>query len=346
MRRMHQPSLDNKTDFAAHPQILLDSDGERLVTIVKATFELHEGQIAVAPPERARGLRFADLPWDKKKPDSIAYPADVCLRKPGTDVVLVAKACAPHGRPVPSFDVRVEVGPLRRSLVVFGQRLWTERGAGLSAPAPIAEIEMRYDFAWGGRDDDDPADLLEEPRNPVGMGVTRTPAALTHTPAPNIEDPSYPIRSAKTAPPPAGVGPIGRSWEPRRRYAGTYDQTWQENLAPLLPEDFDDRYNLCASPGLIATPPLAGGEPVRLLNLSPQGGALAFNLPSVALEIEFRVKGREPVTFTPHLDTVLIDTYAAGPERPVVIEMVWRAHVKAPRRLKDARVIVRERRPS
>src|SRR5262245_3789268 len=95
-RRMHQPSLDNKTDFAAHPQILLDAESEKLVTIVKATFELHDGEIALAPPERARGIRFADFPWDKKKPDSIAYPADVCVRKPGTDVVLVAMACAPQ----------------------------------------------------------------------------------------------------------------------------------------------------------------------------------------------------------------------------------------------------------
>jgi hypothetical protein len=340
---MHPPALDNKTDFAVHPQLLLDSEGEKLCAIVKATFELQGTELAVAPAERARGVRFADFPWEKDKPESIAYPADVCLRKPGTDVIFVAKACAPGGRPVPSFDVRVEVGPLRKSLLVFGQRLWVEKGAGISAPAPITEIEMRYEHAWGGRDDDDPAELLEEPRNPIGTGVTRKPAALTHTPAPHIEDPSFPIRSAKTAPPPAGLGVVGRSWEPRRRYAGTYDQAWQEHRAPLLPDDFDDRFNLCASPGLIATPPLSGGEPVRLLNLTPGGGALSFELPKVALEIELCVKGREPVVLTPHLDTVLFDLYEAGPEKPVTLEMVWRGHVKAPRRMRDARVIVRER---
>lgn len=344
---MDQPRLDNKTDFVAHPQLLLDRDGEKLVTIVKASFELTEdGKLELAPAERTRGIRFADLPWEEKKPESIAYPGDVCLRKPATDVVFVARAYAPGGEAVPSFDVRVEVGPLSKSLVVFGRRLWVEKGTGLTSPAPIAEIDMRYDHAWGGRDDSDPARLLEEPRNPIGTGVTRDPASLTHQPAPSIEDAAALIETARTAPPPAGIGPVGRAWEPRRRYAGTYDQTWQDFYAPLLPPDFDDRYNLCASPGLIADPPLVGGEPVRLWNLTPGGGALAFDLPVVKLLIGFEVKDRAPVVFTPHLDTVLVDLYAVGPEKPVAVELVWRAHVKAPRRMKDARVIVREQRDS
>ena len=340
---MHQAALDNKTDFAVHQQVLLDTEGERLVAIVKATFEIEGSDVVIAPAERTRGIRFSDFPWEEDRPESIAYPADVCVRKPATDVIFVARAYAPEGRAVPSFDVRVEVGPLRKSLVVFGPRFWLDKGGGLSEPQPISDIDMRYDHAWGGRDDEDPAELVEEPRNPVGTGVTRQPAALTHRPAPHIEDPSFPIRSARTAPPPAGIGPVGRSWEPRRSYVGTYGPAWQEFRAPLLPDDFDDRFNLCASPGLVATPPLEGGEPVRLLNLTPGGGALAFELPRVRLDIEFHVKGREPAVLRPHLDTVLIDLYMPTPEKPPAVEMVWRASVKAPRRLKDARIVVRER---
>jgi hypothetical protein len=44
----------------------------------------------------------------------------------------------------------------------------------------------------------------------------------------------------------------------------------------------------------------------------------------------------------PHLDTVLIDLLDVGPKEPIAIEMVWRAYVKAPRRVKDSRTIVRE----
>jgi len=341
---MHSPDLDNRTDFAAHPQMLLDRDGEKLATIVKATFELSSGESLELPPlERRRGLRVADIPWEKDKPESVAYPADICLRKPATDVIVVAKAHAPGGRPVPTFDVRVEVGHVSKSLAIFGRRFWLERGSGLTEPSPIAELELRYDYAWGGRDDEDPQHFVEEPRNPVGSGVTRNPAALTHRSAPHIEDPAHPITSVRTSPPPAGVGVVGRAWEPRRRYAGTYDQAWQEYRAPLLPENFDDRFNQCASPGLIAATPLRGGEPVRLLNLTPGGGALVFHLPRVAPEIEFRIEGRDPAVIKPHLDTVLVDLFALLPGQRAVVEMMWRASVPAPRRMKDARVVVRDR---
>ncbi|MEJ7735643.1 MAG: DUF2169 domain-containing protein, partial [Polyangiaceae bacterium] len=142
---MQPPALDNRTEFAVHPQLLADRDGEKLLVIVKASFELGpDGTPELAPEARSRGVRFADFPWDDKKPESIAYPADVCLRKPGTDVIFVAKAYAPGERPVPKFDVRVEVGKLAKSLVVFGRRLWLDGGSGLTAPSPVVEQDMRY----------------------------------------------------------------------------------------------------------------------------------------------------------------------------------------------------------
>lgn len=346
-RVLEQPKIDNKTDFFAHAQRLLDRDGEKLALIVKATFEHSEGgDFELAPPKRARGLRFADIPWEETKPASIAYPADLCLRKAATDVVLVATAHAPQGKAAPSIDVRVEAGPLKKSLVVFGPRIWTKDGIGLSSPAPILALDMRYDFAWGGTDDSDPDNFIEEPRNPVGMGISRSPQSLTHKAAPQIEDPSYPIQSSKTSPPPAGIGAIGRNFEPRRKYAGTYDLRWQEERAPLLPDDYDERFNQCASPGLMADPPLKGGEQVRLLNLIPGGGALSFQIPKISLEIQFHIEGKAPAIFQPHLDTLLIDLLAIGPKKPPTIELIYRAHTKAPRKLGSARILIRERKSS
>jgi hypothetical protein len=343
---MDAPALDNRTELAVHPQLVLDRDGEKLVTIVKATFELAEGFLELAPRDRARKIRAADLPWQKDKPESLAYPGDVCVRKPGTDVVFVGKAHSPGGRPAPSFDARLEVGPLAKSISVFGRRLWLDRGSGLTEPAPTDAVEVRYDLAWGGRDESDPAALVEESRNPVGRGVVRDPGALTHAPAPQIEDPSELITSVRTAPAPAGLGPIGRGWSPRRAYAGTYDETWRTERAPLLPDDFDDRHHQCASPGLVAARPLRGGEEVRLLNLTAGGGAVNFALPRVSPEIEIRVKGREPALFSPHLDTVLFDNLLAPRGAALVVEMVFRAHVPAPRRMREATIVVRERRIS
>ena len=61
-RAMQQPAVDNRTDFAVHPQLLLDAEGERLVVIVKATYELDGGKVVVAPRKRTRPVRFADVP--------------------------------------------------------------------------------------------------------------------------------------------------------------------------------------------------------------------------------------------------------------------------------------------
>jgi hypothetical protein len=338
-----QPPLDNRTNLTVHPQLFLGADGERLLVIVKATYELMpDGTLERAVPARMRPLWFVDVPWGKPEISSIAYHSDLFLRKPGTDVLVVAEAFAPRGEPVPSFDALVRVGRLEKACRIFGLRVWEKNGSGITPARPIARIEMRYDYAWGGFDDSDPEQIVDEPRNPIGMGAVRDAQVLTHRPAPNIEDPRFLIGDHKTRPPPAGVGPCGRHWEPRRRFAGTYDQSWQELRAPLPPKDFDDRFNVCASPGLHSEQPLLGGEQVALLNLVPGGGATQFTLPRVAPTIEFRVPGRDSRTVRPALDTVVIDTLALGPEKPLAVELCWRASTKAPRRLKDSATIVSE----
>jgi hypothetical protein len=342
---MDQPPVDNPTDLVAHPQVIADKEGERLVVMVKGTFlRAPDGAIELAPRRWQRKLRFADVPWGEPEKSSILYPADICVRKPGTDVIVVAKAHAPGGKPVPTFDAGVRVGPVQKIVRVFGLRVWAAEGTGLSPPRPVAEVEMRYDNAWGGLDDSDPEDVIEEPRNPVGTGVTRDHGALKHKPAPCIEDPSEPILTSRTRPAPAGLGAIGRHWEPRRRYTGTYDPAWLEERAPLPPKDQDDRVNLSATPDLVATPPLKGGEEAALYNLVPGGGTMSFLLPRFAVSIEFRVKGRPHEVIKPYLDTVLLDTLANPREedKPLTIEYVWRASVKAPRRMADASVRIRE----
>ncbi|XXT16018.1 DUF2169 domain-containing protein [Sorangium sp. So ce429] len=334
--------MDNRTDFVAAPFLLVGKDGERLVVVVKATFVHVAGQSELELSDRAeqRRIRSADVPWSDPEKSSIKYPADLCIAKPGTDVIVVAAAHAPGGRAAPFFDAGVRLGGLEKIIRVFGLRVWEAKGAGLSEPRPTTGIEVRYDHAWGGLDRSDPSRPVEEPRNPVGMGIARDPAVLTHKPAPFIEDPADLIGSVTTRPAPAGLGAIGRHWEPRRRYLGTYDAVWRKTRAPLLPLDHDDRANLCASPGLIATPPLRGGEDVALLNLTPGGGTTRFRLPSIVIEVAMRARGRAPEVLLPHVDTVLVDALApAG----VFVELVWRAAFQPSRRMRDVQIVVTER---
>ncbi|MDC3956953.1 DUF2169 domain-containing protein [Polyangium jinanense] len=339
---MDAPRLNNRSEFLVSPVPLIGKDGERLVVLVKATFLRvpGEGELELAERSQQRAIRGADVPWGVPEKSSIKYPSDLCITKPGTDVIVVAAAHAPEGKAVPSFDAGVRVGPLEKIVRVFGLRVWEAKGSGLSSPRPTTGIELRYDHAWGGLDTSDLLRPVEEPRNPVGLGIARDPETLTHKPAPFIEDPLHPIRSASTRPPPAGLGALGRHWEPRRRHLGTYDDAWRKQRAPLLPLDHDDQSNLCASPGLTAVPPLRGGEDVALLNLTPGGGTTSFRLPRIRVEVTLKAKDRAPETLVPYIDTVLIDTLEST---GVTVELVWRAVFRPPRRMKDAEIIVIER---
>src|SRR3954470_13425195 len=167
---MDPPRLDNKTTFAAQPRMLMAKDGERLVLIVKATFVRLAGEtnLELVPEHERRGIRGQDIPWGDPEKSSIKYPSDLCLAKPGTDVIVVAAAHAPGGKPVPSFDAGVRVGPLQKTIRVFGLRVWGANGSSLTAPRPTTGAEVRYDHAWGGLDVSDPTRPVEEPRNPVG----------------------------------------------------------------------------------------------------------------------------------------------------------------------------------
>lgn len=327
---------------------------------MKATFELTDakphpidGSFAVAPEERRRGIRAADVPWGKPTVSSIRYPSDLCVRKPASEVIVVARAHAPGDVPVPSFDAGVRVGRLSKIVRVTGPRMWLPDGAGVTEPGPINMLEIRYEHAFGGSDFTDMNHPVEDPRNPVGRGVVRHPSLLTKREAPQLEDPKEPIGDIKSKPKPTGLGPIGRSWEPRRRYFGTYSSDWVKTRAPLPPPDFDDRANLSAPAELVAAGYLEGGEEGAITNLSPGGGVISFRLPVFRVMISFRAKGMESVVVKPRIDTVVVDTLAVPPPQvrpkgqsawvcPLVIELVARASVPAPRRWGAAEISVEE----
>ena len=103
---------------------------------------------------------------------------------------------------------------------------------------------------------------------------------------------------------PVSFGILGRNWQPRIRFAGTYDDRWLNSAFPFLPEDFDDRY-FQSAPADQQIPFLQGGETVRCINMTP-GGKFAFTVPKVEVPIVFRFRDRE-VRVEPNLDTLIIE---------------------------------------
>ena len=268
---------------------------------------------------------------------------------------MVARAHAPGGEPTPTFDAGVKLGKVHKVVRITGPRVFAGSGDTVTRPRPVRALDVRYDFAFGGSEQGE-EDFVEDVRNPVGIGVALDPASLDGAPAPQIEDPLDPVESARSRPKPAGLGAIGRHWEPRRALWGTYDAAWLERRAPLPPRDFDDRANQAATPELIHSPPLVGGEEGALTNLVEGHPSLGFVLPKIALRITFRVKGREPVVFEPPLDTVILDSRVlpfaeddaskpmGPPLAPLVLELVWRTSTPAPRRPANATIVVEEMR--
>ncbi|MEJ7732191.1 MAG: DUF2169 domain-containing protein [Polyangiaceae bacterium] len=137
--------------------------------------------------------------------------------------------------------------------------------------------------------------------------ATRT-ASLVDTPAPQIEHPLRPHTSATDTHAPVGFGAIPPHWSPRRDYAGTFDEVWQQERMPLPPRDYDPRAASVAHPTLCFQPHLVPGDPLGIAGMSLE--ALAFTLPALPVSVIARsdVGGRRVVR--PLIDTVLVDTNA------------------------------------
>jgi hypothetical protein len=258
---------------------------------------------------------------------SLKRHTDLSLEKPGTDIVVMGHAWAPNGRAVQVMDIGVRVGPVTKVARVFGDRVWTYAGVGFqaTAPEPFEVMPIVWERAYGG------IDVMkerktQESRNPVGTGfrVSEGGLPVEGVRLPNIEDPRELISAWNQQPAPMGFAPIDASWEPRRSYAGTYDEQWERQRAPYLPADFDPRFLQIAPPDMIA-PRLDGGEWVDLRGLTREG-VMQFQLPRMQPRVVYVVDGSS-IERPAVLDTVIIEPDAAR------LQLVWRAALKCDKKV-------------
>ena len=307
----------NLTGFGAFGIPSIDRDGRDLFLVVcAARFRLPSpGQgptEALEPtaeqPDPCIGDRYRGSPGST----SLLEEGQTAFSRPATDITCVGVARATGAVAVEALPVGFAVGPCRVQARVLGERVW-DRGAGgglrLSRPRPFVTMPLTWERAFGGcARDAEGALMAQDPRNPVGRGFCENPAALLGSLAPNIEDPQAPIALPSDRPEPIGFGPVARSWPARRRFAGTYDDAWCRDRAPLWPKDFDERFFCAAPPALQATPHLRGGEPVALQGFH-SAGLVQFRLPTLRLRARFRFDGHD-VRLPMVLDGVQFDTEA------------------------------------
>lgn len=290
--------------------------------LVKRSYRIVHGSVAQRS-ERDAPLRLIDQYYDHGDPEwsVVEHENEYAPFKSATDVVIIGKAHAPNGQPTESMAVGVRLGAHTKILRVTGDRQchWRADAAPtFSDPLPFLEMEIRYDRAYGGRDDkSDPNLPFYYPRNDMGRGVALRNVrevvdglSLPNIEAPDdlltpdrvvIEDPTrWPLQ-----PLPQGLGWRQRTWYPRSALIGSLPPFLQpgtvtaEERMKLLPANhvalarqmrlppFEAQFHNGASFGLLL-PTLKDDEAISLRGLTP-GGALDFQLPGetpqIALDI-------------------------------------------------------------
>jgi hypothetical protein len=304
--------LLNATKMQAGYTMGMQPDGrELLVVVVKGTFGIpRPGEAPQLLPEQEK-LVEADVFTGEPGFSAPLYETDYAPRKPKCDVLLNGSAYAPNGYPTDRVRVGLRVGSMTKVFDVVGNRVWREVAATVSStrPEPFTVMPISYDNAFGGVDNshENPAQHRTYLSNHAGKGFFHNLDTHVYSgrPLSNTEEPHDAVTIPNGNYRPMAFGPVGRSWEPRPRFAGTYDQNWLDNVFPFLPADFDERYYQTA-PADQQIDYLRGGEQVTLYNLTPQG-RVDFRLPSVSVPVSFFLKDGNQHDVTPFLDTVVIE---------------------------------------
>jgi hypothetical protein len=330
-------NLINSTRMQAGYTMFTDKSGrDHLVVVAKGTYgiptrpdeepELVEAQVPLVMCDEFTGEPGFSAPL---------YEIDFAPRKPRCDVLLNGSAFAPGGKPAERVIVGLQIGSLRKSFDVVGKRTWKagKLSLGTSAIEPFVKQAISYDVAFGGvdRTSQDPTKHRWYLPNHVGVGyfVNSDPKAVDGKPMPNTEETGRPISSPSGSYKPMAFGPVARAWQPRAKWAGTFDERWLEKTAPFLPADFDDRYFQAAPEDQQMNYP-TGGEQVTLINMTTQGRT-TFTLPELDLPVVFFPKSGDIQEIQTVVDTIVLE-----PDKNQLL-LVWRASLPLRRSLFEIR---------
>jgi hypothetical protein len=305
--------LINATRMVTGYTMGIEASGrELLVVVIKGTFNLprHPGETLTLADEQLP-LVMADTFTGEPGLSAPIQEADFVPHKKRCDILLLGSAYAPGGRPATRVPVGLRVNGITKTFSVVGDRHWQVGAAGISAsePEPFSAMPITYDRAFGGLDErhEDPAQHAAFMPNPVGRGFHKHLRGewVDGAPLPNTEELNRPVSEPNDEYVPMAFGPIGRSWEPRLRYAGTYDQEWLDQHFPFLPPDFDERYYQAAPQDQQIHGPVAGQE-VAMVNLTPDGRR-SFTIPTFEAPVHVFPKKGEREDLQAILDTLVLE---------------------------------------
>lgn len=265
----------NKTPYRTGSFVnTIKQPNDVVAVLIKGTFTIDPGGPAQPAPNQARLCGETSYP---DAPDlSCLYPSDHVPYKPKTDIMVIGD-CHPDGGSAETAKVAIELGPLRKELAVFGDRIWRRSKDGTihpSKPTPFTSMPIRYTKALGGS---------EYLRNPIGKGRDNVMSddGSVHLPLPNIEDPQNLMSNMDHEPLPVGFGPLPTSSVFRIQKQGTRDSAWKNRRAPLSPIDFDWSFYNAAPEDQQLPGYLTGNETLKVSFMHPEHRHLACTLPGL-----------------------------------------------------------------
>jgi hypothetical protein len=318
--------------------------------LVKRSYDVVDGQ-ALVQREQCEPFQRGDVYYDHGDPEgcTVLYEDELAPFKPATDVVFIAQAHSPQGRPIEAMNIGVEVGGQRKIMHVIGDRIAHYRKDGapsISDPKPFTTMPVRYELAYGGKDlHSRPEAPFYYPRNPLGRGIAvlNVREAVNGLRLPNLEDPDDALTPERIVlgdesrwnaqPLPQGLGWFQKTWYPRCSFVGAFPgyvdsaEVMREEHLELVPRgqialarrfrlpSFDVRFNNGASLGL-AFRSLGPGTPIRLARLTPEGHlgfALPDRWPKIMLDIGL---GENELSVALHTVSVRVEERRAG--------LIWR----------------------
>lgn len=192
--------------------------------------------------------------------------------KSRSEYLVRASAWAPGGSSL-ACEVSARVGPLTKTLHVFGPREWVGRRAGDAQP--FRDVPLDWQHTYGGAD---------FPANPLGMG--RTPAERGKSQRlPQVVSPGrHPTHPADEVAP-VSFRPIDCTWPQRARHVGTYDERWLKEQSPGFASDIDWRYfNLAPEDQWFVQAP-RGDETFEFVHMHPSMPKVEGALPGLRARV-------------------------------------------------------------
>lgn len=204
---------------------------------------------------------------------------DLGYPKPRGEVLVYGNYYAPDGFAISSDKVLMQVGKIKKELIVTGERFW-RKILTPTTPEPFTQLPLTYEMGFGGEADE---------RNPLGKGFPLESDA----PMPQLEYPDQLLVKKNQKPAPAGLNATSVDWMPRKKLWGTYDTIWQEQESPFFARDLNTDFFMQAAPDQWFEGFIPSQTQIRLENMHSQNRVLEGQTPNYELEFLAEKNGHQ-----------------------------------------------------